>query len=153
VFRNHPAGVAVVTLRGPLGPVGFTATSVSSVSEAPPVLVFSLAASSSSRPALEQASSVVVNFLADDQQDVAEMFARRGVDRFANVPWKSLPTREPSLHGVTAWVYGEIDERVPVGDSLLVTVRAVHAERRRGSRPLVYLDRTYLRLGEHSWAL
>jgi flavin reductase (DIM6/NTAB) family NADH-FMN oxidoreductase RutF len=150
VFRNHPAGVAVVTLRGPHGPVGFTATSVTSVSAAPPVLAFSLAAASSARPALEQAGSVVVNFLAEDQRDVAATFARRGVDRFAEVAWHSLPTGEPVLRGVTAWVRGEIDERIPVGDSLLVTVRAGLAERHDGARPLVYLDRTYHRLGEHS---
>lgn len=150
VFRNHPAGVAVVTLRGPDGPVGFTATSVTSVSAAPPVLAFSLAAASSSRPALERASSVVVNFLAEDQRDVAATFARRGVDRFAQVAWTSLPTGEPVLRGVTAWVRGEIDERIPVGDSLLVTVRAGLSARHDGTRPLVYVDRTYHRLGDHS---
>jgi len=147
VFRNHPAGVAVVTLSGPQGPVGFTATSVASVSASPPVLAFSLAAESSSRPALERAGSVVVNFLAEDQQDVAETFARRGADRFAQVPWSPLPTGEPVLHGATAWVLGEVEERIPVGDSLLVTVRATLSER-RDSRPLVYVDRAYRRLAQ-----
>ncbi|GAA4288702.1 flavin reductase family protein [Georgenia daeguensis] len=150
VFRNHPAGVAVVTLRGPEGPVGFTATSVASVSAAPPVLAFSLAAASSSRPALERAGSVVVNFLAEDQRDVAEAFARRGVDRFGQVAWSSLPTGEPVLRGVRAWVRGVIEERIPVGDSLLVTVRAALSDRQHGTRPLVYLDRAYHRLGDHS---
>jgi flavin reductase (DIM6/NTAB) family NADH-FMN oxidoreductase RutF len=150
VFRNHPAGVAVVTLRGRNGPVGFTATSVASVSAAPPVLAFSLAAASSSRPALERAQSVVVNFLAEDQRDVAATFARRGVDRFAEVAWHPLPTGEPVLRGVTAWVRGEIDERIPVGDSLLVTVRAGLSQRHEDKQPLVYLDRTYHRLGDHS---
>ena len=150
VFRNHPAGVAVVTLRGPHGPVGFTATSVTSVSAAPPVLAFSLAAASSSRPALERAGSVVVNFLAEDQRDVAATFARRGADRFAQVAWHSLPSGEPVLRGVTAWVRGEIEQRIPVGDSLLVTVGAGLSERHDGARPLVYVDRTYHRLGDHS---
>ncbi len=42
VFRRHPAGVAVVTLVDPVTRelVGFTATSVISVSADPPVLAF-----------------------------------------------------------------------------------------------------------------
>jgi len=43
VFRRHAAGVAVVTLRDGERPVGFTATSVISVSASPPILAFSLA--------------------------------------------------------------------------------------------------------------
>lgn len=146
IFRHHPAGVAVVTLRGPAGPVGFTATSVISVSAAPPVLAFSLAATSSSRPAIEHAGSVVVNFLADDQEDIATRFATSGIDRFAEDDWHQLPTGEPVLLGTTAWVRGSIEQRVPVGDSTLVTVRAVLSQRDGADSPLLYLDRTYHRL-------
>ena len=150
VFRNHPAGVAVVTMAGPFGPVGFTVTSVASVSAAPAVLVFSLTAGSSSRPAVERARSVAINFLAHDQREIAETFARRGIDRFAQVEWNPLPTGEPVLHGAAAWVCGQIDQRIPVGDSLLITVRAVLSQRREGARPLVYVDRTYHRLSDHT---
>jgi len=143
VFRHHPAGVAVVTLRSPEGPVGFTATSVISVSADPPLLAFSLAATSSSRPAVEAAESLVVNFLAADQEEVARQFARRGVDRFAGVRWCPLPTGEPVLHGTAAWLRAEVDARIPVGDSLLVTLRAVLAHQRERPVPLVYANRTY----------
>jgi flavin reductase (DIM6/NTAB) family NADH-FMN oxidoreductase RutF len=150
VFRHHPAGVAVITLRAPDGPVGFTATSVISVSAEPPILAFSLAASSSARPAVMGAESLVVNFLAADQQHVAAQFARRGVDRFATTPWAPLPTGEPVLEGTTVWVRGLVEERIPVGDSLLVTLRAVCAGHGDTDSPLTYVDRTYHRLGEHS---
>jgi len=147
VFRHHPAGVAVVTLRGPHGPVGFTATSVISVSAAPPVLAFSLAAASSSRPAVEQAGSVVVNFLAEEQDGLAARFATSGIDRFAARDWHLLPTGEPVLLGTAAWVRGEIEQRIPVGDSTLVTVRVARSRRDRATRPLLYVDRAYHRLG------
>ncbi|MFH5821129.1 flavin reductase family protein [Georgenia sp. AZ-5] len=150
LFRHHPAGVAVVTLRGHGGPVGFTATSVISVSAEPPVLAFSVAATSSSRPALEEAGTVVVNFLAEDQRDVAARFATSGIDRFAAGDWHPLPTGEPVLEGATAWVRGRIEERVPVGDSLLLTARAVRVGHGHRREPLVYVNRGYHRLGEHS---
>lgn len=150
VFRHHPAGVAVVAMSTPEGPFGFTATSVSSVSADPGVLVFSVSAGSSARSVLEDVSSVAVNFLAEDQQQVAEAFARRGVDRFAEVGWQSLPTGEPKLDGVAAWMRGEIDQRIAVGDSLLVTVLVSQSHHRGDARPLVYVDRTYFSLGERT---
>lgn len=143
-------GVAVITLRAPRGPVGFTATSVISVSTEPPLLAFSLAASSSSRGAVEVADAVVVNLLSRDQRDVAARFAQRGIDRFAGVAWSPLPTGEAVLHGTTAWVRGEIDARIPVGDSLLVTVRAQLAHQAEEPNPLLYVDRSYHQLGDHS---
>lgn len=146
VFRHHPAGIAVITLRTPQGPLGLTATSVISVSAEPPLLAFSLASTSSARPALERAETLVVNFLAADQRQLAEQFARRGVDRFAGVEWCPLPTGEPVLHGTTAWIRGRIEHRFPVGDSLLITVHADRAHRSAAPAPLVYVDRTYHRL-------
>jgi flavin reductase (DIM6/NTAB) family NADH-FMN oxidoreductase RutF len=150
VFRNHPAGVAVITLRGPEGPVGFTATSVFSISTEPPLLGFSIAGTSSSLPAVRGAPSLVVNFLAADQADVAARFARKNIDRFAGVDWLPLPTGEPVLRGGTAWVRGHIEQRTPAGESLLVVVRAVLADYDEDQGPLVYVDRTYHQLGDHS---
>src|SRR5688500_16392401 len=85
VFRRHPAGVAVVTCSTPHGPSGFTATSVISVASNPAMLAFSVAAGSNARRILDSAPSVVVNFLAADQADLARCFAARGADRFAGL--------------------------------------------------------------------
>ncbi|WP_129339522.1 flavin reductase family protein [Cellulomonas endophytica] len=146
VFRQHAAGVAVVTLVGPEGPVGFTATSVISVSAAPPLLAFSVDSASSSWPALSGAATLVVNFLAEDQADVSARFATRGVDRFAGVAWSTLASGEPVLHGTQAWVRGRVLQRVPVGTSHLVSLRALAHGARPDAAPLVYRDRAYHRL-------
>src|SRR5699024_1766620 len=63
LFRQHPAGVAVITFAGPAAPMGFTATSVISVSAAPPVLAFAIAATSTTWQTLQRARTVLVNFL------------------------------------------------------------------------------------------
>ncbi|GMA30869.1 flavin reductase family protein [Litorihabitans aurantiacus] len=156
LFRLHPSGVAVVTLSGPDGsPVGFTATSVISVSAAPAVLAFSITSISSSWPALREASSAVVSFLAHDQADLSVRFATPGIDRFADVALTTLPTGEPRLAEVTSWARVEILDRVPAGASFLITaaVTDVHDEATpaQADQPrLVYVDRTYHRTGEHS---
>lgn len=150
IFRRHPAGVAVVALRDEDRPVGFTATSVISVSAEPALLTFSVAAISSAWPALARAGSLTVNLLAADQVDLAARFATRGVDRFAGVGWHWLPTGEPVLDDVPAWVRGDVVERVAVGASHLVVVHARESAQTRLAAPLVYHDRAYHSLDEGS---
>ncbi|MCP2267032.1 flavin reductase family protein [Promicromonospora thailandica] len=152
VFRGHPAGVAVVALVHEGRPVGFTATSVISVSAAPPLLAFSLASTSSSWPAVSAAETLAVSFLADHQGDLSARFATSGIDRFADGGWSPLPTGEPVIDDAVSWFRARIVQRTPVGDSYLISLRAL-ASSRTGDRPgpaaspLVYQDRTYHRIG------
>ena len=150
VFRRHPAGVAVVTLAHAGVLYGFTATSVISVSADPPVLTFSIDSSSSSWPALAEADTVVVNFLAAAQVEVSARFATRGIDRFADGGWSLLPTGEPVLDGSPVWVRGRIVQRTAIGRSFLVSVLALEAHQDGSEAPLVYHDRTYHAVGDHT---
>ncbi len=148
VFRRHPAGVAVVTFVDGERPYGFTATSVISVSADPPILTFSIDSGSSSWPALSQADTVVINFLAASQVETSARFATRGIDRFAEVDWAPLPTGEPVLDGSAAWVRGRVVQRSAIGRSFLVSVLALDASEGAPTAPLVYHDRTYHAVGE-----
>ena len=150
VFRRHPAGVAVVTFSRDGALYGFTATSVISVSADPPVLTFSIDSTSSSWPALAEADTVVVNFLAAAQVDVSARFATRGIDRFAEGGWSLLATGEPVLDGNQAWVRGRVVQRTAIGRSFLVSVLALEAHQAGATAPLVYHDRTYHAVGEHT---
>ncbi len=147
IFRQHAAAVAVVTLEGPAGPVGFTVTSVISVSASPPMLAFSIAGTSSAWPALSVAETVVVNFLAAGQADVSTRFATPGIDRFGAGGWDRLPSNEPVLHGTHAWIQTQVVDRVPVGGSHLVALHALASSTSPlDAEPLIYLDRRYRRL-------
>lgn len=145
-FRNHAAGVAVITSDIGDGPVGLTATSVFSVSAEPPLLVFSISDSSSTAASIRSAETVVVHLLGVDHLAVARLFATRGVDRFADPEmWRRLPTGEPYLPGVPVWIRGRIVNRMVAGSSTVVAVHALEAGHGpEGSRaPLVYHDRTW----------
>lgn len=148
VFRRHPAGVAVVTLRDGERLVGFTATSVISVSAAPPLLAFSLASTSSSWPAVSRARTLAISFLSGAQDDVSARFATSGIDRFAPGGWTALPSGEPVIDGAVSWVRGRVVQRTPVGGSYLVSVRALAHGTTTEVTPLVYHDRTYHRIGD-----
>lgn len=152
VFRRHPAGVAVITTTIEGKPVGFTATSVISVSADPPLLGFSVDSASSAWRALAGAETLVVNFLTAAQVEVSARFATSGIDRFATTDWFELPTGEPVLAGGAAWVRGEILQRTPVGRSFLVSVLALESDvpAAGSGSPLVYHDRSYHGIGDHS---
>ncbi len=156
LFRQHAAGVAVITLRHADRLVGFTATSVISVSADPPLIAFSVASGSGSWAPLAEAETVVINFLSADQVDLAARFATRGIDRFACGGWSLLETGEPVLDGTPRWIRAEIVQRTPIGSSQLVCLRALSssstlsAEVDGHASPLVYHDRVYHGLGEAS---
>lgn len=152
VFRHHPAGVAIITTVVDGQPVGFTVTSLISVSADPPLLAFSVDSASSAWRALAVADTLVVNFLTAAQVDVSARFATSGIDRFATTQWRSLPSGEPVLADNAAWLRGEVVQRTAVGHSFLVSVLALESEvaAERPSGPLVYHDRSYHGIGDHS---
>ncbi len=157
LFRGHPGGVAVITAEGPDGPVALTATSVSSVSVDPPLLVFSVSALSSAAPAILAAETVVVHLLDADDLDLARLGSTSGVDRFADrTRWSRLVTGEPVYHGVRAWVRCSVVERMNAGGSTVIAAHALQSVIARDTQPgehgdaLVYHNRTWHRLGDHS---
>ena len=151
-FRNHAAGVAVITADDGEGPVGLTATSVFSVSAEPPLLVFSISAHSSSAPTLLRAENVVVHLLAEDQLDLAQLCATSGVDRFADSGiWTRLVTGEPYFPAAHAWIRGRVVDTMSAGKSTIVAVHALQSHvRKAAAAPLVYHNRTWHSLGEAS---
>ena len=153
-FRAHPAGLAVITAQGPDGPVGLTASSVSSVSAEPPVLTFSVSTASSSAAVLVEAGTLVVHLLGADQLGVARLFAARGADRFGGaLAWLPLPTGEPLLTDAPWALRCRILHRLPVGGSMIVAAEVLSIEQGDdggGGGPLVYHNRSYHRLGDQT---
>ncbi|MFJ8074174.1 flavin reductase family protein [Streptomyces sp. NPDC096176] len=138
VFRQHAAGVAVITAGGSR-PVGFTATSLTSVAADPPLISFGVGTGSSSWPVVANAEHVGVHLLGEHQQELAATFARSGADRFAPpTSWRTGPEGVPVLDGVLAWMACRVVARVPAGDHRIVIAEAVVGDPAGGGRPLVY---------------
>lgn len=153
LFSRHPAGVAVITLADPdhpERPVGFTATSVISVSAAPPVLAFVIADTSSSWPSLVRSESIVVNFLPAEGAGLSTRFATPGIDRFATTAWDRLETGEPVLAAAGSWARCLVLNRHDEGASHLVTAQVERSHLGDRRSPLVFHDRTYHRIGDSS---
>ncbi|MFD3306837.1 flavin reductase family protein [Streptomyces sp. NPDC058694] len=139
VFRRHAAGVAVITAQGGEGPVGFTATSLTSVSAEPPLVSFGVGTGASSWPAIAEQDHVGVHILGEHQRELAATFARSGADRFgAPTAWREGPEGVPVLDDVLAWLVCRVVTRVPAGDHRIVLAEVVLGDPAGAGRPLLY---------------
>lgn len=156
-FRHHPAGVGIITADIGNGPVAMTVSSLASVGINPPSLVFSASPLSSSTQTICAAETIVVHLLASDQVELAKLGATSGVNRFGDgVAWSRLPTGEPYYPGANSWLRGRVVNRIDVSGSTLIVVEAVETKPREEetanseAAPLVYHNRKWFALGEHS---
>ncbi|GIG88446.1 flavin reductase family protein [Plantactinospora endophytica] len=139
LLRRQAAAVTVVTAAGQ-PPVGFTATSFTSVSLDPPLVSFCLSRTSSSWPTVARTGHVAVHLLAQGQHEVARTFATSGIDRFASHPgWRPGPYGVPLLDGPVAWLVCRVVERVVAGDHAIVLAEPLTGEHTEdGDAPLLY---------------
>jgi len=115
VLGNFATGVTVITtLDGPR-PIGFTCQAFNSLSLDPPMVSFSVARASSSRPRILAAGRFCVNVLAFDQHSLCARFATREVDRFLGVDWWRSPGGNPVLDGSLAWIDCTVEAEYPAG--------------------------------------
>ncbi|MFE0577256.1 flavin reductase family protein [Streptomyces sp. NPDC058874] len=139
VFRQHAAGVAVITAQDGGRPVGFTATSLNSVSADPPLLSFTIGTGASTWPAVRDSEHLGVHILGEHQRELAGLFARSGADRFGqDTGWAVGPHGVPVLDGVLAWLVCRVVARVPAGEHRVVIAQAVVGDPAGEGRPLLY---------------
>ncbi|MFI5084367.1 MAG: flavin reductase family protein [Actinomycetales bacterium] len=123
-FRRHAAGVAIITAALGSVPHGFTATSIASLSADPPRFTFNMAMTSSSWPAIEAAEYIGVHMLGHGNRGLADTFARSR-ERFKNAGWAEGDFGVPVLEGVTGWLVGRIEARIPFGNNAVIVAQVV----------------------------
>ncbi|HEX7927662.1 MAG TPA: flavin reductase family protein [bacterium] len=136
-------GVTIITTRAPSGELGgFTASSFSSLSLDPPLVLFCLGDASVSLPAFLAAEGFAVHVLADGQQDLSARFAQQGGDKFQDLKYREGNRSVPLLQGCLATlecrkvqVYSGGDHRVFLGE-----VEQVHVN---DGAPLLYYRGEY----------
>ena len=132
-------GVTIVTARTPSGElVGLTANSFNSVSLNPPLVLWSLAQAAGSMPALAQGSHYAINILAADQKTLAERFASKLQDRWADVAFSDGASGAPLLHGAAASFECFNRSRYEEGDHVIFVGEVERCSHRPGASPLLF---------------
>lgn len=145
-FGCFATGVTVVTGCAPDGSrVGLTANSLTSVSLAPPLLLFCPARSASALPTLRASGRFVINVLTTDDEHVATRFSKRGVDRFAEAAWEvwdGLPVLGSAMASFVCALHAEHDG----GDHAIIVGRVERLRYRTAPDPLLYFQGCYRRV-------
>lgn len=143
---NFASGITVITSQLDGEPIGFTCSAFYSVSIHPPLVSFSVKASSYSHPRIRQAGRFAVNILSADQAGVSRLFAQQGADKWAAVKWRASPLGNPVIADSLHWLDCAIHAEHLAGDHLIV-IGEVKALGSSGAgttaQPLLYFQGRY----------
>ena len=138
VMGHFGSGVTVVTAPGDEGPVGFTASSVASLSLEPLLVMVGVGLEGESLPAVRRAGAFGINILARGQEELALRFAsRRRDERFRDLAVATGATGAPLLSESLAWLDCRLHAEFPAGDHVVLVGRVEACEASTGE-PLLY---------------
>ncbi len=135
---NYPTGVTVVTaLDHNNDPIGLTVNSFASVSIDPILVLWSIDENVSTYETFKNIDRFAVNILADDQKDLAFLFASKEQDRFLNCDWTLSDNQLPLLNGALATLQCKTYNQIEIGDhtTLIGEVSDIHVT---DKDPLLY---------------
>ena len=138
VLGHFATGVTIITATHDREPVGMAASSFTSVSLDPPLVLFCAAKSSSTWPSIEAAKKWCVNVLGDDGEELCRTFATKGADRFAGVGYRAGASGSPVLHDALAFVDCETYAEYDGGDHVIVVGRVLELGHRTAGRTLLF---------------
>jgi flavin reductase (DIM6/NTAB) family NADH-FMN oxidoreductase RutF len=143
LLSRFATGVTVVTALDPGGrPAGMTASALASVSLDPPLLLVCVGHRADFHTTIGQAAHFALNVLAADQEPLSRLFAAKGVDQFASVPYRAGPGGVPLLDGVVAHIVCDRTGQHEAGDHT-VFLGLVTGGETFARAPLLYFGSRY----------
>lgn len=143
------AGVTVVTTKAGGMVHGITASSFSSLSFDPMLVLVCVANTSRLVAMIEESKTFAVSILAEDQADVSQHFATSGrepVEKFEEIGTIEWHTGSPIVDGSLAHLDCELYASLPGGDHTIVVGKILGAAANVEKRPLMYYRRGYRKL-------
>lgn len=135
-------GVTVITTRDLEGlPAGFTASSFSSLSLDPPMVLFCLGREAQCFDAFYGADNFGVNILSSGQEAISNRFSQRAGDKFKAVPLTDSTTGVPLIKGSLASLECRVTEKLPGGDHLIFLGEVQHIRLSEGAPLLYYMGK------------
>lgn len=148
VFRRHASGVSVITLNDSSGaPVGFTATSMTSLGANPPLASFNVASGASSWSAINTAQYVAIHTLGLENIELAKKMAAAHELRFLDDDWARGPFELPIFSDVSAVLIAKVREIHAVESNAVVIVEIQEGLIGHETDALIYHQRAYKATG------
>jgi flavin reductase (DIM6/NTAB) family NADH-FMN oxidoreductase RutF len=148
VLGHFATGVTIITAMDHGEPVGMAANSFTSLSLDPPLILFCVGHTSSTWPRIEAAGTFAVNILGEEHEELSNLFAKKGADRFAATPWRVGVSGAPVLEEAIAYLDCNFEAEYPGGDHKIIVGRVLDLDMREGARPLLFYRGGYQRMHE-----
>ena len=143
-FRRHASGVAIITTKSESGdPVGFTATSMTSLGSNPAMVTFNVARGSSSWPALSKATHLALHILGENNLGLARKMAEDHTKRFLDSDWELSEFGLPVFGEVTAVLFAKVREFHDIEQNAVFITEVVSGKLGSEQRALLYNQRAY----------
>jgi len=137
VVGHLASGVTVVTTRDGQQDFGMTASSVTSLSVDPPMMLACVNNLAPTAAAISSAGRYAVNVLGQGSEDLAYQFATPSADKFAGVEIERAVDGTPLIASALANFVCEVTEQVVGGTHTIFLGHVVEAAAREGA-PLTY---------------
>ena len=146
-MRRLAGGVSIISGTGPDGPLGVTATAVTSLTAEPPSVLCCLNRSLALETAVKETGRFAVNMLRTDHHDLAKRFAgmhgARGSAKFEQGNWEILPTDVPALSDSLVTFDCRVDSVLEVGTHSVFVGLIDDVFFGHSGDPLVYCNGTF----------
>ncbi|MFH8384322.1 flavin reductase family protein [Kitasatospora sp. NPDC018058] len=143
VMRRWATGVALVTATAQGRPTGCTASSFTSVSLSPPLVLVSLYRSSRTLAAITSQGAFGINLLGRHHQDLADRFATAPAERrFAGIGHR-LVQDVPVIDEAMATLVCRVERTVAAADHLLLLGQPIWCDQHGAADPLVHFGSHY----------
>lgn len=146
---NFATGVTIITARAADGTnLGVTASSFSSLSLDPPLILWSSIKDTPSCKLFETATHFAVNILASDQMDMSNHFARQQEDKFKGFDWQEGIGGAPIFPNCAGRFQCESYDKLDGGDHWIFVGRVVAFDD-YGRSPLCFHQGSYSMVINH----
>ena len=147
-MRHWASGVTVVTSSDGQERAGLTASSFTSISVDPPLVLVSIQSFTPTLKLIERSGIFAVSILTTKQANLSVQFAGfanlpEGTDKFYQVDLMTAVTGAPIIADAASWMDCKLSSIYEAGLSRIVVGEVMATGQGEDILPLVYLNRTY----------
>lgn len=141
---HFATGVTIITTNYNNELFGFTASSFTSLSLKPPLILFCLHKNAFSIDSFDKSDKFAVSILAENQIDISKHFARSQPNKFAKIAYElgsntACPLIEGAICHIECLKYASYD----VGDHVIFIGEVINTDIKNDLKPLLYFHKSY----------
>lgn len=139
-----PTGISIITTHYKDQLFGFTASSLTSLSLSPPLILFCLSKNAGSFEAFKRNDKFAISILAENQADISKHFASVKFEKFANISYQiGAYSNSPLIRGAICWIECDQIQEYEGGDHIIFIGEVKETKINNQLNPLLYFSKNY----------